>query len=306
VQHRNLAVLVASCALVITLVVGCGARTARPPSADERRPPPSSELAPATPPDAADLAGSVESPPTATSLPPQPRLAWVNPARCATPCAYDPQDDLVRVDDQGGLDAAGKHRVHRSIQEPVRDLVSAARAAGHKIRIESAFRSYDDQARVFKQTKQVGRAARPGHSEHQLGTAVDFRMPTTAAIQWLAERAPARGFALSYPDGKQRTTGYRPEPWHVRFVGNEIANELTAKGMTLEELFRSRPELGESGSCDDCPGTARVTCGDITAAGKCDGTVLKWCYDGTLATVDCAAFKHRCARTADNFDCIAR
>jgi zinc D-Ala-D-Ala carboxypeptidase len=308
------AVLVASRALLTTFVVGCGARTARPPSSDDHRPPPSTEppptTRPATPSDAADAAEPAEPPPTEpppTAAPQQPRLAWVNPARCAKPCTYDPQDDLVRVNEQGGLDAAGPHRVHRSIQEPVRDLVAAARAAGHKIRIESAFRSYDDQARVFKQTKQVGRAARPGHSEHQLGTAVDFRMPTSAAIRWLAEQAPARGFALSYPDGKQRTTGYRPEPWHVRFVGNEIANELSAKGSTLEELFRARPELGESGSCDDCPGTSPpLKCGDISAAGKCDGNVLKWCYDDTLATVDCAAFKQRCGRSADNFDCIAR
>lgn len=163
--------------------------------------------------------------------------------------------------------------------------------------------------RVFKTTKQVGRAARPGNSEHQLGTAVDFRLPTSAAGRWLAEHAPSHGFALSYPDGKQRVTGYRPEPWHVRFVGLELANELSTNGWTVEELFRARPELGESGRCDDCPrDISSSQCGNTTVAGGCDGTVLQWCYDGALATIDCAAFKQRCGRIAssDEYDCIAR
>jgi hypothetical protein len=177
------------------------------------------------------------------------------------------------------------------------------------VRIESAFRSYDDQMRLFGQIKQVGRAARPGHSEHQLGTAVDLRLPTSAAITWLAEHARDHGFALSYPNGKQRITGYRPEPWHVRFVGDELATQLHDNNWSLEELFRSRPDLGESGSCDDCPLPAsRTPCGAIAAAGTCDGTVLRWCYDDALATVDCAASKQRCgrARTSDPYDCIAK
>ena len=224
-----------------------------------------------------------------------------------TPCTYDPADNLVRVDDAGVPDPAGKHLVHRAIQERLRDLVSAARAAGHKLRIESAFRSYEEQSRLFREIKQSGRAARPGHSEHQLGTAVDFRLPTSAAIGWLAENASAHGFALSYRDGKQRVTGYRPEPWHLRFVGDELAKELGTSGSTLEELFRTKSDLGESGNCDDCPlAASRTPCGSVTVAGKCNGTVLQWCYDGALAAVDCAASKQRCARGADQYDCVAR
>ena len=215
----------------------------------------------------------------------------------------------MRVDDQGVPNPKGAHLVESSIQEPLRALVSEARAAGHRLRIESAFRSYDDQARLFRRTKQVGRAARAGHSEHQLGTAVDFRLPTTAAIDWLAEHAPGHGFAFSYPDGKQRITGYRPEPWHVRFVGAELAKELGDRGWSLEELFRSRPELGESGDCQDCPTPgSRPACGAIAESGKCEGTVLQWCFDGVLATVDCAGSKQRCGRApgAGDYECVAR
>ncbi len=207
------------------------------------------------------------------------------------------------------MDPAGSQLVDRTIQAPLRKLVAAAHAAGHKVRIESAFRSYADQARLFRQIKQVGRAARPGHSEHQLGTAIDFRMPTTAAIEWLAEHASEHGFVLSYPDGKHRITGYRPEPWHVRFVGVPLASEMRSSGLTLEELFRARPTLGDSGNCGDCPqAMSRVACGDIDAAGRCDGTVLQWCYDDALASVDCAAFKQRCgrARGSNVYDCLAK
>ncbi|MBA3452795.1 MAG: M15 family metallopeptidase [Deltaproteobacteria bacterium] len=254
-----------------------------------------------------DLDAPAESSSVEASPPRQERLPWVNPARCALPCTYDPQARLVSVDNNGVLDPAGGHLVDQSIQEPLGALVRAAHTAGHKLRIESAFRSYDDQVRLYRQIKQVGRAARPGHSEHQLGTAIDFRLPTSASIAWLAQNAPDHGFVLSYPDGKQRITGYRPEPWHVRHVGPQLANELRTSGLTLEELFRARPALGESGSCEDCPQPAsRRACGTIKAAGTCDGTVLHWCYDDALASVDCAAFNQRCGRTrsSDVFDCI--
>ncbi len=298
--------------MLTLLCAGCGSRTARPTAADELRAPSDQQRAPGSANAAAETQAVTEtaSPPSdAAPEPPHERLQWVNPSRCVTPCTYDPQASLVRVDKHGVPDPAGTHSVDRSLAEPLRALVTAAHAAGHKIRIESAYRSYDDQMRVFRQIKQVGRAARPGHSEHQLGTAVDFRMPTTAAIDWLAEHAPDHGFVLSYPKGKQRVTGYRPEPWHVRFVGPQLADELRRSGLTLEELFRTRPDLGASGSCDDCPQTAsRAVCGDIDAAGRCDGTVLTWCYDDALASVDCAAFKQRCGRvrSSDVRDCVAK
>ncbi|HEU0036531.1 MAG TPA: M15 family metallopeptidase [Kofleriaceae bacterium] len=289
--------------LAVALAVGCGSRTPRTTTEDRHV----VTAAPAPPADASVRAEPIVEPPPPP--PPAPKLAWLNPARCALPCAYDPQAELVRVDDQGAASPAGAHLVHRTIEEPLRALVAAARGAGHKIRIESAFRSYDYQAKLFATTKQRGRAARPGHSEHQLGTAVDFRMPTSAAIAWLAAHAAEHGFALSYPDGKQRVTGYRPEPWHVRYVGRELADELRTSGSTLEELFRARADLGESGGCDDCAlPVSQTSCGAVTDAGRCDGSVLEWCYDGALATVDCAASKQRCGRAkgAPSYDCLAR
>lgn len=225
------------------------------------------------------------------------RLPWVNPARCLKHCAMDPGETeaLMTVNAKGEDDVRGRLRIRKEIVEPLRALLQAAQAAGHALRIESAYRSYKDQERLFATIKEAGRAARPGHSEHQLGTTVDLRLPTGAAIAWLAEHAAEHGFALSYPSGKQRITGYRPEPWHIRFVGRELAKALVERGLTLEEAFRDTPELGESGSCTDCPSPAsQAPCGAISDAGECRGSVLTWCYDGALASVDCATSGETC------------
>jgi len=268
------------------------------PAGPARVPAPSpEEAAAASPPP-----GTPEVPPSpalgssSVAGPPSTRLPWVNPARCLASCAFDPGPSLRRVNDAGDADPKGRHRVDEAALGPLRALLAGARGAGHAVKISSAYRSYDEQVRVFRTTKEKGRAARPGHSEHQLGTTIDLRLPTTRAIEWLAAHVAEHGFVLSYPPDKQRITGYRPEPWHVRFVGREIAAQVPA-GDTLEELFQRRPELAESGTCADCPAPASRTkaCGRVTAAGACEGTVLSWCFDGALASVDCAAFKHTCS-----------
>jgi D-alanyl-D-alanine carboxypeptidase len=266
---------------------------------------PRAESPPATP--------SPAPPPDAPTPPPQTapqRLAWVNPARCLVRCAQEPPS-LVRVDDHGAPAAAGKHLVDASAQPALATLIATGKAAGHELAVRSAFRSYDEQVEVFRTTKQLGRAARPGHSEHQLGTAIDVNLPNRAAIDWLAAQAPHFGFVLSYPARKQRITGYRPEPWHIRHVGDTIALEIArTPGLTLEELLRARPGLGESGTCGDCPAvTSRAPVCKMPASGdedpgRCRKNVLSWCYAGVRAAVDCAAFGQVCGRDAnDRFDC---
>jgi hypothetical protein len=232
------------------------------------------------------------------------RLDRVDPARCVKACAAAPPGPMRRLDATGSITPRGKHRVEARAAAALEALIADARAAGFRLRINSAYRSYKDQARVFRTTKERGRAARPGHSEHQLGTAVDLRLPSTAAIQWLEAHAFEHGFALSYPAGKQRVTGYRPEPWHVRFVGRALAAELHQHGWTPAELFRARPELGESGTCADCPlAVSRAACGRVTERGACRGTILTWCYDGALATVDCSVSNQICDDAQDPADC---
>jgi hypothetical protein len=231
----------------------------------------------------------------------------VNPSRCLKDCTYDPSPELIRINDRGQRDRKGRHRVQETISQPLLELIAAAQAEKQILRVDSGFRSYAAQARLFEAMKEPGRAARPGHSEHQLGTAVDLRLGSSSAIAWLAANAHRYGFVLSYPPGKQRVTGYRPEPWHVRHVGMELAAAIAGSGLSLEEYFRAHPELGDSGPCDQCPEPASQTrCRQVTAAGSCDGTVLTWCYDGALATVDCASSGQICGRSTDQgqHDCL--
>lgn len=289
--------------LGVAFGMGCAAVRPAPaphvPVGATAEPPAPVVLAPVLPPPPPQ-----EPPPPA--LPAPPRLVWVNPARCLPVCAFDPAANLVRVNDRAERDERGRHRIAQDIESPLRELLDAAKAAGHHLRIESAFRSYEEQARLFAATKEQGRAARPGHSEHQLGSTVDLRLPTGAAIAWLSAHAADFAFALSYPPYKQRLTGYRSEPWHIRYVGPTLAQSLRQSGSTLEELFRAQPALAESGTCMDCPLPAsRAACGDVTATGSCAGMVLTYCYDGALASIDCAVSGQRCGLSnAGVFDCL--
>ncbi len=92
-------------------------------------------------------------------------------------------------------------------------------------------------------------SARPGHSEHQLGLAADIMgegqgcalgdaYTNTASGQWVNENAWQYGFILRYPDGLQGIVGYHYEPWHWRYVGEDVARDMHEGGYdTLEEYF---------------------------------------------------------------------
>ena len=96
----------------------------------------------------------------------------------------------------------------------------------------------------------------------------------------------------------------------LRLAGKDredVAAELRREGWTLEELLRARPALGRAGACDDCPAPeSRAPCGDVTDAGRCDGTTLRWCYDGSLTAVDCTTSRQECGPNAETgeLDCI--
>jgi len=137
----------------------------------------------------------------------------------------------------------------------VEELVAAAKADGVEMMIGSGYRSYSVQEFYYNNyVKTYGQAeadkfsAKPGSSEHQTGLAVDMAaidqacyleicFETTAAGKWLAENAHTHGFIIRYPKGKSGITGYQYEPWHLRFVGAALADELHDSGLTMEEFF---------------------------------------------------------------------
>lgn len=140
------------------------------------------------------------------------------------------------------------------------ELVVSAREAGFEIYADSAYRSAAYQQSILDfYVEKMGdeaysRVALPGTSEHQLGLAVDVAcikngeyidelsddMPET---KWLHDNCANFGFILRYPKGKEQITGYGYEPWHIRFVGLELAEKLTSSGLTLEEYKRNRGRL---------------------------------------------------------------
>ena len=85
-------------------------------------------------------------------------------------------------------------------------------------------------------------SARPGHSEHQTGLAMDINNASdafnnTPEAKWIAANCWKYGFILRYPQGKQNITGYKYESWHVRYLGNDLAKEVYNSGLTLEEFL---------------------------------------------------------------------
>lgn len=130
-------------------------------------------------------------------------------------------------------------------------MKSAAAQEGISIWVASGFRSYDLQNRLWTNRKNKNGiafadagTARPGHSEHQTGLAMDINMvddafENTAAGQWLFKNAYKYGFILRYPRGKTGETGYKYESWHYRYVGVDLATKLYNGGnwITLENYF---------------------------------------------------------------------
>jgi hypothetical protein len=182
-------------------------------------------------------------------------------------------------------------------------MLADAEGEGHALGIASAYRTYAEQAMLYDQLSvtEPGRAARPGHSEHEAGLAVDLSLPDSDAPAWVAANVARYGFVLSYPKGMEKVTGFRYEPWHVRFVGTDVAKDVQRSATTLEEYFEQHPDIATWGDCTDCPlASSRSDCAAVSEQGNCAGSVLQWCLQGAAAAVDCASSGLSCGATEPN------
>jgi D-alanyl-D-alanine carboxypeptidase len=149
---------------------------------------------------------------------------------------------------------SGEMLLRREAAEHLSSLVSEAAADGEELVVASAYRSYADQQASHARLASIygtdagEMSALPGHSQHQLGTAVDFTNAAagyelwqpfgyTSASQWLLHHAPEHGFVLAYPYGQETETGYQWEPWHYRYVGTRNAVRLAESGLSLQEFL---------------------------------------------------------------------
>ncbi len=129
------------------------------------------------------------------------------------------------------------------------EMKADAAEDGMTLYIGSDFRDYSYQEEVYTQyANQYGWeladtfSARPGHSEHQTGLTIDCNsiddaFGETEESIWLAEHCANYGFIIRFPEGAEEITGYKYEPWHIRYVGVETAQEITELGITLEEYL---------------------------------------------------------------------
>jgi hypothetical protein len=237
-------------------------------------------------------------------------LVWVDPARCLISCTHTMESGLIAVSASARPTADGPFLLRAEAQLALAAMIDAAAGSSITIAIGGAHRTHEQQAMLWDAlvATEPGRAARPGHSEHEAGLAVDVSFVPDAGADWAAANAWRFGYVLSYPRYKEKATGFRYESWHFRFVGSAVAATLhESAGLTLEELFHMTPDLGVSGDCADCPmPSSRSDCAAVTTAGACTGTVLTWCFDGASAAVDCASSGLVCGpdATGQGADCV--
>ena len=147
--------------------------------------------------------------------------------------------------------------VDERIYPELQQMFDDARAEGIYPLINESYRSAERQQEILDnyiaayeaeglsteeaQQRALEVVAKPGTSEHQLGLALDiiveYEEDSTVTWQWLKENCWRYGFILRYPEDKTEITGISYEPWHFRYVGAEAAQQITERGITLEEYL---------------------------------------------------------------------
>ena len=156
-----------------------------------------------------------------------------------------------------------KQQVATVCYDALMRMLADCAAAGHETMVVSGYRTMADQQYLYNRKIQrlvaagydwytaaregAKEVAIPGTSEHQLGLAVDIvdssypqlndNQANIAAQKWLMENCYKYGFILRYPTGSTAVTGIIYEPWHYRYVGAEVAQDLHQSGLTLEEYL---------------------------------------------------------------------
>ncbi|WP_062136131.1 M15 family metallopeptidase [Demequina aestuarii] len=180
-----------------------------------------------------------------------PASPWVvvNKSRAIDPLTWVPPE----LDSDGGAPMVPEASLALAAMR------AAAADAGVAISVGSGYRAYGSQRSIYSEyVSRWGRAradrfsARPGHSEHQSGFAVDVfgslgcRLKACFADEpageWVVAHGHEYGFIVRYPPGAEEVTGYKHEPWHLRYVGVELATEMRERGIaTMEEFFSLDP-----------------------------------------------------------------
>ena len=135
------------------------------------------------------------------------------------------------------------------------EMFQAASNEGYKLLARSGYRSYQTQVSLYDryvaangQAEADTYSARPGHSEHQTGLAIDVTSESVGYQldddfqlspegNWVKEHAHEYGFIVRYEKGKENLTGFQYEPWHLRYVGKEVATQIKENNWLLEDYL---------------------------------------------------------------------
>ena len=186
----------------------------------------------------------------------QPGSLWwiVNKSR-ALPTDYVPSDLVVPNVPLRLNESAEQMQLRKQPATALENLFAGAKQAGYTLYLASGYRSaayqkvlYDGYVAKDGQAATDKYSARPGTSEHQTGMAADVGRPDknceleicfgdTLEGKWVKAHAHEYGFVVRYEQGKESVTTYQYEPWHLRYVGKELASELTRTGQSMEEFF---------------------------------------------------------------------
>ncbi|MCC8112200.1 MAG: D-alanyl-D-alanine carboxypeptidase family protein [Ruminococcus sp.] len=151
-------------------------------------------------------------------------------------CTYI--DDILIVNKTYGLPESYDPGLQPEVESAFAVLAEDAALEGLDIYIGSSYRSYAFQEEIYQNycelygwEKADTFSARPGHSEHQSGLTIDCNtindaFGETDEAMWLAEHCANYGFIIRFSEGKEDITGYKYEPWHIRYVGVEVAQEI--------------------------------------------------------------------------------
>ena len=156
-------------------------------------------------------------------------------------------DDLVQINKPYSND--GTKKLRSVAFEPLKEMIDEAKKDGIKLFVVSGYRTMKQQNYLFNNSvKKNGidhalvYSAKKGHSEHQLGLAVDLNttqnsFEKTKQYKWLKQNSYKYGFIERYPKGKEFITGYAFEPWHYRYLGVDIATKIFEENITYEEYL---------------------------------------------------------------------
>ena len=189
-----------------------------------------------------------------------PNSIWVivNKLR-PLPEDYQPDDLAVPNIKLNGSPLQELMMLREPAAKALEELSNGAKKAGLELILFSGYRPREYQKQLYDNYVALNGAAaadqfsaRPGFSEHHTGLVADLSgadgkcqaekcFADKPEAQWLEAHAYEYGFILRYEEGKEAITGYKYEPWHIRYVGKELAEEIHKTGQTLEEFFGLPP-----------------------------------------------------------------